>query len=411
MRILLLVDDPHEQALLTQHLAIGDDDLEVVRHAVAERGQLPREFHAAGYDAVLIDDRPGGHDALDWIRDFRQRLLFPPIIHLIAATDVPRAEAAIAAGAYGSIVKRKIGNRAFVNLVRDAARLQNKVRTAFRASPEAQSAYRFGTTVIKGLRCVRPIAQSAMSTVYLAESEREGRIVVLKLLRQIPDLGDKPATFDRFLQEYDIIRRIDHPNVVRIYALGVADDHAFLQMEYFPAGDLRARLRRGFDTARAPRLLRQMAEALQAIHSAGVLHRDLKPGNVMLREDGSLALIDFGLAKQLALEAEITGSGEIFGTPYYMSPEQGHGRATDARSDLYSVGIMFYEMLTGRKPYLAATPMAVIWQHSHAPLPALPVEHARWAPIWERLAAKKPEDRYPNAAALLAAMDRLEEGF
>jgi serine/threonine-protein kinase PpkA len=94
-----------------------------------------------------------------------------------------------------------------------------------------------------------------------------------------------------------------------------------------------------------------------------------------------------------------------------MSPEQGHGRATDARSDLYSVGIMFYEMLTGRKPYLAATPMAVIWQHSHAPLPALPVEHARWAPIWERLAAKKPEDRYADATALLAAMDRLEEGF
>lgn len=409
--MLLLVDDAGERALLTQHLLTGEDDLTVVSHPMAECGPLAREFHAAGYDVVLVDDRPAGHDALTLIREFRQRVLFPPIVHLNAAADSARAEAAIAAGAYGSIVKRKIGNRSFVNLIRDAARLQNRVRSAFRAGPEAQSAYRFGSTVIKGLRCIRPIAQSAMSTVYLAESEREGRIVVLKLLRQIPDLGDRPATFDRFLREYDIIRQIDHPNVVRIYALGVADDHAFLQMEYFPAGDLRMRLRRGLPAVEAPRLLRQMANALGAIHAAGVLHRDLKPGNVMLREDGSLALIDFGLAKQLALESQITGSGEIFGTPYYMSPEQGHGRPTDERSDLYSIGIMFYEMLTGRKPYLAATPMAVIWQHSHAPLPTLPVEHARWGPLWERLAAKNPDDRYASAAALIEALDRLQEGF
>ena len=411
MKVLLIVDDVQERALLGQHLAIGDDQLEVVAHVVAEQGPLSRDFHAAGYDVVLIDDYPDGVDALEWIREFRQRNLFPPIIHLIAALDAPRAQAAIAAGAYGSIVKRKIGNRAFVNLVKDAAKLQNRARASFRASPEAQSAYRFGNTVIKGLRCIRPLAQSAMSTVYLAESEREARIVVLKLLRHIPELKDKPGTFDRFLQEYDIIRRIHHPNVVKIYALGVADDHAYLQMEYFPAGDLRTRLRRGVTARQAPVILRQMADALRAIHRAGVLHRDLKPGNVMLREDGSLALIDFGLAKQLALESEITGSGEIFGTPYYMSPEQGHGRPTDARSDLYSIGIMFFELLTGRKPYLAATPMAVIWQHAHKPIPKLPLEHAQWNPIWERLVAKNPDDRYADATALLVALDALEGGF
>jgi hypothetical protein len=411
MKVLLIVNDPQERALYRHHLEAGVDDLEVAAHAPAEQGELAREFHAAGYDAVLLDDRPNGADAIDWIRDFRQRLLFPPIIHLLTTADPARAQAAIDAGAYGCVVKRKIGNRAFVNLVKDAARLQNRVRAAFRASPDALATYRFGTTVIKGVRCIRPIAQSGMSTVYLAESERECRIVVLKLLRHIPDLEDKPGTFDRFLQEYDIIRQIDHPNVVKIYALGVADDHAYLQMEYFPAGDLRTRLRRGLAAQAAPGILRQMAGALGAIHRAGVLHRDLKPGNVMLRQDGSLALIDFGLAKQLALESEITGSGEIFGTPYYMSPEQGHGKATDARSDLYSIGIMFYESLTGRKPYLARTPMAVIWQHTHSPIPALPVEHARWSPIWERLVAKKPEDRYADADSLLQAMDALEGGF
>jgi tRNA A-37 threonylcarbamoyl transferase component Bud32 len=411
MKVLLLVDDAQERMLYQHHLETGIDALQVDAHVPIEQGPLPGEFHAIGYDAVLVDDRPAGADAIAWIHEFRQRLLFPPIIHLITETDPARAQASIDAGAYGVIVKRKIGNRAFVNLLKDAARLQQRARAAFRASPQALEAYRFGTTVIKGVRCIRPLAQSAMSTVYLAESERECRIVVLKLLRHIPDLGDKPGTFDRFLQEYDIIRQIDHPNVVQIYALGVADDHAYLQMEYFPAGDLRTRLRRGHSAQAAPKILRQMAGALRAIHAAGVLHRDLKPGNVMLRDDGSLALIDFGLAKQLALESEITGSGEIFGTPYYMSPEQGHGRPTDARSDLYSIGIMFFESLTGRKPYLAATPMAVIWQHTHAPIPPLPIEHARWAPIWERLVAKKPADRYPNADALLSAMDALEGGF
>ena len=144
--------------------------------------------------------------------------------------------------------------------------------------------------------------------------------------------------------------------------------------------------------------------ALAAIHAAGVLHRDLKPGNVMMRADGSVALIDFGLAKQLSLEAEITATGEIFGTPYYMSPEQGHGRDVDARSDVYSLGVIFYEMLTGKKPYLAPTPMAVIYKHSHAPIPRLPEDLTDWQPLLERLLAKEPQDRYQSAAEICAAI-------
>src|SRR5690606_9894436 len=114
-------------------------------------------------------------------------------------------------------------------------------------------------------------------------------------------------------------------------------------------------------------LLAQMASALAVVHEVGVLHRDLKPGNVMMRRDGSLALIDFGLAKQVAVAPDITAAGEIFGTPYYMSPEQGHGRELDERSDLYSLGVIFYEMLTGKKPFLGA----VIYRHANAPRPRL----------------------------------------
>jgi serine/threonine protein kinase len=131
----------------------------------------------------------------------------------------------------------------------------------------------------------------------------------------------------------------------------------------------------------------------------------LKPGNVMFRDDGSLALIDFGLAKQLELEIAITGTGRIFGTPYYMSPEQGHAAPTDQRSDLYSLGCMLFEMLTGQRPFVASTPMAVIYKHAQAPRPTLPEALAPAARVVDRLLAVDPARRFPSATALAAALD------
>jgi serine/threonine protein kinase len=153
--------------------------------------------------------------------------------------------------------------------------------------------------------------------------------------------------------------------------------------------------------------LRQLAAALDALHAVGVLHRDVKPGNVLLRGDDSLAFIDFGLARQLRLDSDITGDGAIFGTPHYMSPEQGHGRALDERSDLYSLGVMLYEMLTGEKPYVAETPLAVIHHHANSPLPELPASAAHLQPLLHALMAKQPSGRPASAADLLARVDEL----
>jgi serine/threonine protein kinase len=139
----------------------------------------------------------------------------------------------------------------------------------------------------------------------------------------------------------------------------------------------------------------------------GVLHRDLKPGNIMLRGDGSLALIDFGLARQFNSSGETTGIGQIFGTPYYMSPEQGHGQALDARSDLYSLGVIFHEMLVHRKPYVAPTPMGVIYQHANAPLPVLADELQRYQPLLDKMLAKEVGDRFASASELAAAIESL----
>jgi serine/threonine protein kinase len=135
-----------------------------------------------------------------------------------------------------------------------------------------------------------------------------------------------------------------------------------------------------------------------ALHGAGALHRDLKPGNVLMRGTNRIVLTDFGLAKHPAMAADMTDPGVIFGTPHYMSPEQGHGESVDERSDLYSLGIILYEMLAGEKPFTDSNPMAIIYKHRHEPIPRLPGPVAQWQDIIDRLLAKSPADRFSTAA-------------
>ena len=172
-------------------------------------------------------------------------------------------------------------------------------------------------------------------------------------------------------------------------------------MEFLGAGSLAQRLNEPLDPELALRYTRDVGSALTAIHDAGILHRDLKPANIMFRDDGTLALIDFGLAKQMRLHAAITGTGQIFGTPYYMSPEQGHAEPTDERSDIYSLGCILYEMLTGERPFTASSPMGVIYRHAHAPRPRLERSLTHLQPILDRMLAVERVERYQSAAQLL----------
>ncbi|MCU0975245.1 MAG: protein kinase [Steroidobacteraceae bacterium] len=410
LRVLIIDDEPIYRKLLAQHIATGFEGPLVSEFDPAGFEDPPQVMPAQPCDVVLLDDTPGAGAGLEWLRDLSQRPGFPPVVYLLSARTADAEAEALAAGAHACLSKRRIAHQRLVEALRSAqAARRQAIELAEGGRDEKwDSRSRFGEHVIRGYHFVRKLAQSPMASVFVGRKAATGEEVVLKVLRYAPDAGARGETFDRFLREYQIASALRHPKVAHIFDFGASDDYAFIAMEYFRCGDLRARMRGGLGPSEALHLLRDMAEALRVLHDAGVLHRDLKPGNVMLREDGSVALIDFGMAKQLDIDAGLTMGGEIFGTPYYMSPEQGHGRDTDARSDLYSLGVIFFEMLTGRKPYGADTPMKVIWQHAHAPLPGLPAELGHLEALLHRCLAKDPADRFGSAAKLLEAIEALE---
>lgn len=413
LRVLVIDDEEPVRRLISQHIAVAFEDPAVAEFDPTRQGRLPAEFSGAGYDAVVLDDLPGRESGISWLRDFTSRPGFPPIIYLMRDATPAAREAALEAGAHLCLPKRKIDHARLIAALRNASVVRRRAQETVTSPDAGRRSARFGDFQIPGYRCLRRLAANPASSVYLAHSERASAQVVLKVLGHLSEDEASQTVFDRFLREYAIASAIRHPNIVRIFDFGVADDHAYIVMEYFPAGDLRARIRQGIPARQALAHLRQMAGALAVLHGSGVLHRDLKPGNVMLREDGSVVLIDFGLSRLLELDGSITGYGEIFGTPYYMSPEQGHGRATDERSDVYSLGIIFFEMLMQRKPYVAATPMQVIYKQANAPLPELDPALSRFQPLLERCIAKDPAARFASATELehaVTAVERHEAG-
>jgi DNA-binding NarL/FixJ family response regulator len=406
-RLMIITDQTDLGRALEHHVSIVWPEAECRLHAPLQSGRLHSGFTAAGYDAVILDDRVEHGRGKDWFDNLMHRPGFPPVLYLVSADDPALAQSMIRKGAVECLTRERIDHRKFAAALRDAVERRRGVQ-ALQRGAQAEQLSRFGAVTIRGHRFVRELASGGTSMVYLAESERAGEMVVLKVLKDATG-PESPSQFARFLQEYELISKIRHPNVVRIYDLGIADDHAYIAMEYFPLGDLRGRIVKALEPVQALDYLAQLAAALHAVHSVGVLHRDIKPGNVMMRADATLALIDFGLAKHEDVQIEMTATGQIFGTPYYMSPEQGHAQELDERSDLYSLGIVFYEMLAGKKPYVATTPMGVIYMHGNAPIPVLEGELQAYQGLLERLLAKEPADRIASAEALLHEIARIQD--
>ncbi len=247
------------------------------------------------------------------------------------------------------------------------------------------------------------IARGGMGEVWRAEDTVLGRRVAVKAL--LPVLAGDPGFAARFRTEARAMASLSHPGIVEIYDYGQVDGIAYLVMQLVDSESLGAVIRAAgrLEPGRAMLLLSQAADAIHAAHTQGIVHRDVKPGNLLLRPDGRLALTDFGIARIVAAD-RLTSPGEVFGTASYLAPEQVTGGPVGPPTDVYALGVVAYEMLTGRKPFEGESPLAVALRHVHDEPPALPdtvPEPVR--ALVARALAKHPADRWPSAAALAQA--------
>ncbi len=317
----------------------------------------------------------------------------PPVIVIGEGGDELDAVRAMKLGATNFIPKRLLAQDVMSEALEDASREQSRRREGalWNAVPVPELA---------GYKVIRSLARTRRSEVYLAFSETLGHEVVLKLMDR-PTGDDDDRTYQRFKREYSFTVELESPRLARVYDFGETDDSAYIVMEYFPEGDLKQRMAGPILPKQAVRYIYQICEALETIHAKGIVHRDLKPSNIMLRPDDSIALIDFGLAHFSQATTRLTGIREIQGTPHYLSPEQASGQPVDERSDLYGLGVILYEMLSGEKPYSGKTALDVLDKHRHSPVPTLPAFVSRFQPLLERLMAKSGDDRYANVQLVM----------
>jgi tRNA A-37 threonylcarbamoyl transferase component Bud32 len=260
---------------------------------------------------------------------------------------------------------------------------------------------------ITGYAIKRCIAEGGMAAAYLAEQTSLGRMVVLKVLDT--SINESRLALRRFMNEGQLLAALKHPNVLTVYDIGTAADFIYISMEYVEGGDLKQRLAGGaLPVQQALKLLESIAQGLGAAHAEGIVHRDVKPGNILFRADGTPLLSDFGIAKSLYRDADLTATGVFLGSPNYMAPEQADSGEIDIRADIYALGVILYEMLTGAKPFVSESVIDVIQMHKRAPIPLLPAPLSPLQPLLSLMLAKDRNDRFRNIPALLDYLGGLQ---
>lgn len=259
---------------------------------------------------------------------------------------------------------------------------------------------------IPGYTLQSTLGQGGMATVYLAIQDSLDRPVALKVMSAA--LASDPMFCERFLKEGKIIAQLSsHHDIVTIYDINCVGANYYMAMEYVPGANLKQRIEQNEHLDDPLTVIMQVASALGYAHKRGFIHRDVKPANILFREDGSAVLTDFGIAKSLSSNTQLTTVGYTVGTPEYMSPEQAVGQPMDSRSDLYSLGVVLYEMLARQKPYVGEDAFATALMHVNSPVPRLPDRFTSYQVIIDRLLAKDPNDRFASARALIEFVNRM----
>ncbi len=406
MRILIIDDDEDLRALLGHFIRDQWAQAEVEQFDPQARDMPDASFALGEYDVIILDYMlgRGDGDGLQWLQAFKRRSDCPPVLFLTGAGNEIIAVRAMKAGADDYQRKQELSRERLVSALRGLMRDKHEKTL----SPEVAArlaGQSLGERVrIPGIKILRLIGEGGMSRVYLASREADDEPLVVKILRS-EILADKKA-LARFMEEYAMVERIQSRHVARIHGHGTSDEHAYLVMEFFEGGDLNKRLAgKALRAEEALRLFRELMFALGDIHEKGILHRDLKPQNLMFRADGTLALVDFGIAKHVDA-IDRTSQGEVLGTPRYMSPEQVQGRALDLRTDIYSAGVLFYQMLTGQHMFDGDSAIEVAMHHINTAPPPLPDHLSRYQRLLDKLVEKDRDARFRNADEVIGFLSR-----
>ncbi len=462
---LLVIDDAKDvQDLISFCARRNWPQAEVDWYDPVAEGKPAADFDWSRYDFIFLDAHFGstGKDGLSWLKEFSRDGKLPPVIVL---TDQVSEESSAIARKLGaryyidkhdlsprllaSAVEAILENRAWIGASANDALddidddtdmveiddldsiidaelpaldlelyddegsapiIEDELAGIFGSGSDEPNLKEIGESLqslpfnvaIPGYRLHRILSSSASSLVLLAERKKDDRLAVLKVIST--DLQDDKKILKRFMREQAMLAKLRHPNVVKIYAGGVTDDSAYIAMEYFPGGDLRKRIDAGVPEGKALEYFRDIAKGLGAAHEVGIVHRDIKPANILLRKDDSLAIADFGISKSLGASTAITVVGFVMGTPFYISPEQIDGEPATACSDLYSLGVILFELLTGERPYPQTRLPALLRAHTEDPLPRLPQEYAHMQFVLDGLMAKNPTERFQSVPELLVAL-------
>ena len=410
-RLLIVDRDARYREWLSQHMGVLYPEGTVTTIGIDEFRENHDTLTRDDCDLVLLvapfglSPEDPGSEGLEWLRSLRERVSFPTIVVVAEDGNELTAVRALQLGAADYLPKRLLTAERLKTSVKLAMR-----RIEMRATDATGDRLVTPTPIarsicdpIPGYTIRKTIGESEKAMVYLATSAELKRDVALKVSKSERDEANERQFLAR---ERASIAAIHHRSIIEIFDYGTHEQREYLAMEYFPRGDLKARLQRGILEVDGLRYLEQIAAALCVVHDAGIMHRDLKPPNVMMRDAADeIVLIDFGLARNMHVSLNnSTRKGVLRGSPYYMSPEQALGEALDPRTDLYSLGIIFYEMLTGRKPYMGTSAIDVLQQHVNAPMPRLPEPLAHHQQLLDGLLAKSPDDRFKDAAQVVEAI-------
>lgn len=395
--------------------------------------KMSQDWHKHNIILLSYDLSLENETGLDWLEILITYPEIPPIILITSELNKDIATKALKLGAVSCISKTTINPHNMMQKIQQSIALaapsrgnpKGYISGIFDVSTSRQAAEhqpektpadkkhealqaKYTKLNIPGYKLISEIVEGGMSKIFRATRLEDGLTVILKVL--FTEEHQEPNALKRFMQEYSMIGKTNNAHIVHIYERGFATDFAYIAFEYLSHGSLTRRIRRGLSDTTSIEYLKQMARGLVAIHEKNIVHRDLKPANILFSDEKTLKIIDFGIANNTETEiSDLTVTGCIIGTPQYMSPERCFGFPVDQRSDIYSLGIIFYAMLTGKTPFKAKEFEEFLHAHKKNIMPKLPLEHEKYQSLLDGMVAKAPEERFQTMEDLLVGIEWVED--